>query len=102
MTFPVRGVRVGHWTGTHTGTTVLLFPSGSVGSGEMRGGAPATREVALLDPMCTVTRVDAIALTGGSAFGLAVADGVLRYLAERGQGYPTGGGPVPIVPAAAI
>jgi L-aminopeptidase/D-esterase-like protein len=102
MTFPVRGVRAGHWTGTGTGTTVVLFPSGSVGSGEVRGGAPATRETALLDPMCTVTRVDAVVLTGGSAFGLAAADGVMQFLAERGQGFPTGGGPVPIVPTAAI
>jgi L-aminopeptidase/D-esterase-like protein len=102
MTFPVRGVRAGHWTGARTGTTVLLLPSGTVGSGEVRGGAPATRETALLDPLCTVDRVDAIVLTGGSAFGLAAADGVMTFLAERGQGYPTGGGPVPIVPAAAI
>src|SRR5690242_20535983 len=102
MTFPVRGVRAGHWTAGHTGTTVLLFPSGSVGSGEIRGGAPATRETALLDPSCTVTRVDAIVLTGGSAFGLVAADGVMRFLAERGQGFATGGGPVPIVPTAAI
>ncbi|MDQ1519646.1 MAG: hypothetical protein QOI55_719 [Actinomycetota bacterium] len=100
--FPVRGVRAGHWTGVHTGTTVLLLPSGTVGSGEVRGGAPATRETALLDPLCTVTRVDAVVLTGGSAFGLAAADGVMQFLVERGQGYPTGGGPVPIVPAAAI
>jgi L-aminopeptidase/D-esterase-like protein len=102
MTFPVRGVRAGHWTAGHTGTTVLLFPSGTTGSGEVRGGAPATREVALLDPCCTVSRVDGIVLTGGSAFGLAAADGVMRFLAERGQGYATAGGPVPIVPAAAI
>jgi L-aminopeptidase/D-esterase-like protein len=102
MTFPVRGVRAGHWTGARTGTTVLLFPSGTVGSAEVRGGAPATRETDLLDPLCTVARVDAIALTGGSAFGLAVADGVMQFLAERGQGFPTGGGAVPIVPTAAI
>src|SRR5262249_31081669 len=102
MTFPVRGVRAGHWTGTNTGTTVLLFPSGTVGSAEVRGGAPATRELALLDPACTVPRIDAVVLTGGSAFGLAAADGVMRFLAERGQGFTTAGGPVPIVPAAAI
>jgi L-aminopeptidase/D-esterase-like protein len=102
MTFPVRGVRAGHFTGERTGTTVLLMPSGAIGSGEVRGGAPATREIALLDPLNTVTRVDAVVLTGGSAFGLATADGVMAFLAERGQGFPTGGGPVPIVPAAAI
>jgi L-aminopeptidase/D-esterase-like protein len=82
--------------------TVVLFPEGTVGSAEVRGGAPATREVALLEPERVVARVDAIALTGGSAFGLASADGVMRYLAERGQGYPTAGGVVPIVPTAAI
>jgi len=102
MTFPVRGVRAGHWTGERTGVTVLLMPSGTVGSGEVRGGAPATRETALLDPSCTVDRVNSIVLTGGSAFGLATADGVMQFLVERGQGYPTGGGPVPIVPTAAI
>jgi L-aminopeptidase/D-esterase-like protein len=73
-----------------------------VGSVEVRGGAPATRETALLDPTKVVTRVDAVVLTGGSAFGLATADGVMAFLAERGQGFPTGGGPVPIVPTAAI
>ncbi len=96
------GVRGGHWTGAGTGVTVLLVPPDTVGAGEVRGGAPATREFALLDPLRTVSRVDAVVLTGGSAFGLATADGVMRYLAERGQGFPTAGGPVPIVPTAAV
>lgn len=100
--FGIAGVRVGHETGAGTGVTVLLFPSGSVGSCEVRGGAPATRETDLLDPSRTVARIDAVVLAGGSAFGLSAADGVLRYLAERGQGFPTAGGPVPIVPAACI
>jgi L-aminopeptidase/D-esterase-like protein len=100
--FPVRGVRVGHCTGAGTGVTVMHFPSGSVGSAELRGGAPATRELDVLDPARTVARVDAVVFSGGSAFGLATASGVMRYLAERGQGYPTAGGPVPIVPAACI
>jgi L-aminopeptidase/D-esterase-like protein len=69
---------------------------------EIRGGAPATRETAVLDPFATVEHVDAIVLSGGSAFGLAAADGVMRALAEMGRGFPTRGGPVPIVPAAAI
>ncbi len=98
----VAGVRVGSWTGPGTGVTVVLAPDGTVGSAEVRGGAPATRETALLDPTKLVARVDAIVLTGGSAFGLATADGVMRFLAERDTGYATGGGPVPIVPAAAI
>jgi L-aminopeptidase/D-esterase-like protein len=100
--FGIRGLRIGHATGAGTGVTVMLFPAGSVGSAEVRGGAPATRETDLLDPSRTVARVDAIALAGGSAFGLAAADGVMRHLAERGQGFATAGGPVPIVPAACI
>lgn len=96
------GVRAGHWTGTGTGVTVVVFPAGTVGSGEVRGGAPATREFALLEPGRVVDQVDAVVLTGGSAFGLATADGVMRYLAERGRGFATAGGPVPIVPTAAI
>lgn len=98
----VAGIRVGSWTGSGTGVTVVLAPDGTVGSVEVRGGAPATRETALLDPTKLVARVDAIVLTGGSAFGLAAADGVMRFLAERDTGYATGGGPVPIVPAAGI
>jgi L-aminopeptidase/D-esterase-like protein len=102
MITAVPGVRVGHWTGDGTGVTVVVVPAGSVGSCEVRGGAPATRETALLEPGRTVERVDTIVLTGGSAFGLAAADGVARALAEFGRGFPTRGGPVPIVPAAAI
>jgi L-aminopeptidase/D-esterase-like protein len=98
----VGGIRVGHWTGPDTGVTVVWAPSGTTGSGEVRGGAPATRESALLDPGRTVDRVDAVVLSGGSAFGLAAADGVMRFLAERGQGFPTAAGPVPIVVAAAL
>jgi len=102
IAIPVAGVRVGHWTGARTGVTVVLAPEGTVGSAEVRGGAPASRELAVLEPGRTVTRVDAVVLAGGSAFGLAAADGVMRVLAERGQGYPIAGGPVPIVPAAGV
>jgi L-aminopeptidase/D-esterase-like protein len=98
----VAGVRVGHWSGEGTGVTVVWAPSGTVGSGEVRGGAPATREAALLEPGRLVERVDAVVLCGGSAFGLAAADGVVRFLAERGQGFPTRAGPVPIVVAAGL
>src|SRR3990172_5872609 len=98
----VPGVRVGHWTGDATGVTVVVFPPDTVGSCEIRGGAPATRETALLEPHRTVEHVDAIVLSGGSAFGLAAADGVMRALAEAGRGFLTRGGPVPLVPAAAI
>ncbi|GAA3351511.1 P1 family peptidase [Amorphoplanes nipponensis] len=87
----------GHWTGTGTGVTVILPPAGTVGSGEVRGGAPATREFALLDPSRLVDRVDAVVLSGGSAFGLSAAEGVMGLLRERGAGFPTPAGPVPIV-----
>ena len=99
MITDVDGVRVGHWTdrAAATGCTVVLFPDGTVASGEVRGGAPATREFALLDPTRTVSRIDALVLTGGSAFGLASADGVMRFCEERGVGFATRAGPVPIV-----
>ncbi|GAA4585503.1 P1 family peptidase [Actinoplanes octamycinicus] len=87
----------GNWTGDGTGVTVVLPPPGTVGSGEVRGGAPATREFDLLHPSRTVDRVDAVVLSGGSAFGLAAADGVMTVLRERGLGFPTPLGPVPIV-----
>src|SRR4051812_23234730 len=97
----IAGVRVGHWSdeAARTGCTVLLFPEGTVASGEVRGGAPATREGALLMPTSTNQRVDAVLVTGGSAFGLGAADGVMRYCEERGMGFVTAAGPVPIVVA---
>ena len=104
MITDVPGLRVGHWTdaAAATGCTVVLFPEGTVASGEVRGGAPATREVALLDPTRAVARLDALVLSGGSAFGLAAADGALRFCEERGMGFPTPAGPVPIVVALAL
>jgi L-aminopeptidase/D-esterase-like protein len=100
----VPGVRVGHWTDPEaaTGCTVVLFAEGTVASGEVRGGAPASRELALLEPGRTVERIDALVMTGGSAFGLAAADGVMRFCEERGMGFVTPAGPVPIVPALAL
>jgi glycosyltransferase involved in cell wall biosynthesis len=97
--FQIDGVRVGHWTdeGARTGCTVVLFPDGTVASGEVRGGAPATREFDLLAPGRTVNRLDALVLSGGSAFGLSTADGVMAHLEAAGVGYRTGAGPVPIV-----
>jgi len=97
----VAGVRVGHWTDPvgRTGCTVVRFPEGTVASGEVRGGAPATREFDVLDPRRTVQRLDAVVLTGGSAFGLAAADGVARVLEAEGVGFPTASGVVPIVVA---
>jgi len=100
----MEGVRVGH---AHdevglTGCTVVLFPPGTKGGGEVRGGAPGSRETDLLDPKNLVEEVHAFVLSGGSAFGLAAADGVMRYLDEQGIGFVTPGGPVPIVPSAVI
>jgi L-aminopeptidase/D-esterase-like protein len=99
MITDISGLRVGHWTdpAARTGCTVVLFPEGTVASGEVRGGAPATRETALLEPTRTVSRLDALLLTGGSAYGLAAADGVMRFCEERGMGVPTPAGVVPIV-----
>lgn len=98
------GVSVGHWTdpAALTGCTVVLLPEGSVGSREIRGGAPATRDLDALAPDKAVSSVDAVVLTGGSAFGLAAADGVMRFLEEAGRGVQTPGGRVPIVPTLAL
>ena len=99
MITEVGGVRVGHWTdeAARTGCTAVLLPAGTVAAGDIRGGAPGSREWALLDPRRSVDRVDAVVLTGGSAFGLAACDGVMRWCEERGMGWPTSAGPVPIV-----
>jgi L-aminopeptidase/D-esterase-like protein len=95
---------VGHWTdgGGLTGCTVILCPPGTVASGQVRGGAPGTREMDLLRPGTLVEGVHAILLTGGSAFGLAAADGVMRFLEERGAGFDMGVARVPIVSAAVL
>lgn len=100
----IAGMRVGHVTDLNniTGCTVILCPEGTVGGVDQRGGAPGTRETDLLSPMHLVNQVNAVVLSGGSAFGLATADGVMRYLAEQGIGWPTLVGPVPIVPAAIL
>lgn len=95
-------VRVGHATGDGTGVTVIHFPHGAICGVDVRGAAPGTRETDLLDPVNTVQSVNAIVLTGGSAFGLAAASGVMNGLAEQGEGLDTGFGVVPIVPAAVI
>lgn len=99
----VDGVRVGHWTDpvARTGCTVVVLPAGTVGSGEVRGHAPATRDVALLAPERTVQELHAVVLSGGSTFGLAAVDGVLAGLEEQGVGFETGVARVPIVPGLA-
>ncbi|MBI4602740.1 MAG: P1 family peptidase [Planctomycetes bacterium] len=100
----VPGIRVGHAHDLRgaTGCTVVLCPPGTVGAVDQRGGAPGTRETDLLAPSRLVQHVNAVLLTGGSAFGLAAADGVVRWLEERGLGFPTRAGPVPVVPAAVL
>ncbi|MFI7637991.1 P1 family peptidase [Nonomuraea sp. NPDC049400] len=103
----VSGLRVGHAQraegGYLTGTTVVLAPpSGAVAGVDVRGAAPGTRETELLDPRNLVSRVHAVVLSGGSAYGLSAACGVIDRLADAGIGYPVAGGVVPIVPAAVI
>jgi L-aminopeptidase/D-esterase-like protein len=108
----VGGILVGHHqeldsdvelgSGWATGTTVVLTPPGTVGAVDGRGGAPGTRETDLLDPINSVRHVDAVVLSGGSAYGLAAADGVMRWLEEHHRGVAMDGGVVPIVPAAVI
>jgi L-aminopeptidase/D-esterase-like protein len=99
MVTDVPGVLVGHWTDAEarTGCTVVVLPEGTVASGEVRGGAPATREFSLLDPTRTVSTVDAVVLSGGSAFGLAAGSGVAEWLESQGRGFETAHGRVPIV-----
>jgi L-aminopeptidase/D-esterase-like protein len=100
----VPGIRVGHATDEAgmTGCTVVLAENGAVAGVDVRGSAPGTRETDLLRPGALVERIHAVCLAGGSAFGLAAADGVMRYLSERGIGFDSGVRPVPIVPAAIL
>jgi L-aminopeptidase/D-esterase-like protein len=108
----VGGIRVGHYqrldpdasfgAGWACGVTVVLTPPGTVGAVDCRGGAPGTRETDLLDPANSVRFVDAVLLAGGSAYGLAAADGVMRWLEEHERGVAMGAGVVPIVPGAVI
>lgn len=100
----VPGLCVGHAhdAAARTGCTVILCEAGAVGGVDQRGGAPGTRETDLLRPLHLVQKVHGVVLAGGSAFGLDAAGGVMRYLAERGAGFATSAGPVPIVAAAVI
>lgn len=100
----VAGLKVGHVTLPErpTGCTVVLAEGGAVGGVDVRGGAPGTRETDLLDPVNLVTKVHAIVLSGGSAFGLDAASGTMRWLEERGIGFDARVAKVPIVPAAIL
>ena len=95
---------MGHWTDLEgrTGVTVVTLPEPNRVVAEVRGAAPGSRELALLAPGMRVEEIQAIVLTGGSAFGLAAADGVVQGLAAQGRGHPTAKGPIPIVPTAVI
>ncbi len=100
----IAGLLVGHYTDTQavTGCTVVLCPEGAVAGVDIRGAAPGTRETDLLQPMNFVQQVHGILLTGGSAFGLDAASGVMQWLEEQGIGFQVGVGVVPIVPAAVL
>ena len=100
----VPGIQVGHVTDPIgiTGCTVVLCPPGTTGSVDVRGGAPGTRETDAIRPGTAVPEIHAVVLTGGSAFGLAAASGVQRWLEERGIGFDAGVARVPIVPAAVL
>lgn len=100
----IDGITVGHFTDVdaQTGCTVVVLPEPSTVAGEIRGAAPATREYGLLLPGMTVEQAHALVLTGGSAFGLATADGVMAELEAQGRGYTTATAVVPIVPTAAL
>lgn len=100
----VLGIKVGHYTDKKaaTGCTVILCEQGAVAGVDVSGSSPGTRETDLLRPGNLVEKVQAVVLSGGSAFGLDAATGVMRYLEERGFGYETSAGKVPIVPAAIV
>jgi L-aminopeptidase/D-esterase-like protein len=101
---PPPGFRFGHWTDAEarTGCTVVIPPPGTTGGVDVRGGGTGTREIELLGPLANAEGPTAVLLTGGSAFGLAAADGVSRWLEERGFGRPTPTGHVPLVSAAVV
>jgi L-aminopeptidase/D-esterase-like protein len=100
----VEGIQVGHWTDLEaaTGCTVVLCCPGAVGGVDVRGSAPGTRETDLLHPVKLIQQAQAVLLTGGSAYGLDAAGGVMRWLEERGFGFNVGVAVVPIVPAAVL
>lgn len=100
----VRGLRIGHAQDPEaaTGVTVALFDRPTIASAAVLGGGPGTRDTALLEPEMTVEHVDAIVLSGGSAWGLSAADGVMAALAAQGRGFPVAGLHIPIVPQAIL
>jgi L-aminopeptidase/D-esterase-like protein len=101
---PPDGFSIGHWSDREaaTGCTVVIPPPGSRCGVDVRGGGPGTRETEVIGPLSGAHDVNGVLLSGGSAFGLAAADGVARWMEERGRGHATPAGPVPIVPAAVL
>lgn len=101
---PPEGFLIGHWTDSVgvTGCTAVIAPEGCRGGVDVRGGGPGTRETDVIGPLAGAAEVSAVILSGGSAFGLAAADGAVRWLEQHDRGYMTPGGLVPIVPAAVI
>jgi len=101
---PPAGFLIGHWTDEAgvTGCTAVIAPPGARGGVDVRGGGPGTRETDVIGPLAGAGEVSAVMLTGGSAFGLASADGAMRWCEEQGRGHATPAGAVPIVPAAVI
>lgn len=100
----VDGIKVGHFTDSRrpTGCTVIFHEDGIVAGVDVRGAAPATRETDALSPLNLVDRIQGIVLSGGSAFGLDAAAGVMRWMEEHGKGFPFGGAFIPVVPAASV
>src|SRR5436190_5932482 len=104
MTAFPSGYRIGHWTDAvgRTGCTVILPPAGTTAAVDVRGGAPGTRETGVFTPGNLVSEIHGVLFTGGSAFGLAAADGVMAWLRREGSGFAVGPSRVPIVAAAVI
>lgn len=101
---PPAGFRIGHWSDREgrTGCTVVIAPPGSLAGVDVRGGAPGTRETDVISPFAGTDSVTAVMLAGGSAYGLAAADGAMRWLERQGLGHETRAGRVPIVPTAIV
>ena len=104
MNSNIEGIKIGHWTDSEnkTGCTTLISDKSLVASVDIRGGAPGTKEIALLDPIATAPNINGILLTGGSAFGLNASAGVMKYLEEKDIGIKFGGNTIPLVPSAVI
>ena len=104
MNSSIEGIKIGHWTDSEnkTGCTTLISEKSLIASVDIRGGAPGTKEIALLDPISTAPNINGILLTGGSAFGLNASAGVMKFLEEQDIGIKFGGSTIPLVPSAVI